>query len=112
MQELIKNIEKAVNLDFDSLVSAQAGQIETLTLAQKKGVGVTALAFGKGEGVGPHSAKGDALIYIHEGVATVKIADKIIEATQGQIVVMPANIPHQVTAKENMIMLLIVVKED
>ncbi|GAA0114752.1 cupin domain-containing protein [Clostridium senegalense] len=112
MQELIKNVEKAKSIDFDSLVSCNEGQIETVTMAQKKGVGITALAFGKGEGVGPHAAKGDALIYIHHGVATVKIGDEIMEATKGQMVVMPANIQHQVTAKEDMKMLLVVVKED
>jgi quercetin dioxygenase-like cupin family protein len=112
MQELIKNVEKAASIDFDSLVSCREGQIESVTMAQKKGVGVTALAFGKGEGVGPHAAKGDALIYIHHGIATVKIGDKEMEATKGQLVVMPANIPHQVTAKEDMKMLLVVVKEE
>ncbi len=112
MKELIRNIEKSKVIDFNSLVVARDGQIETVTLAQKKGVGVTVLAFGKGEGVGPHAAKGDALIYINEGVATVKIGEEIMEACKGQIVVMPANIPHQVTAKENMSMLLVVVKED
>ncbi|MBU5225964.1 cupin domain-containing protein [Clostridium senegalense] len=112
MQELIKNVEKAKSIDFDSLVSCNEGQIETVTMAQKKGVGITALAFGKGEGVGSHAAKGDALIYIHHGVATVKIGDEIMEATKGQMVVMPANIQHQVTAKEDMKMLLVVVKED
>jgi len=112
MQELIKNIKHAEVIDFDSLVSCNDGQIETVTMAQKKGVGLTVLAFGKGEGVGPHAAKGDALIYIHQGVASVKIGDKVMEATKGQMVVMPANIPHQVTAKENMKMLLVVVKEE
>jgi quercetin dioxygenase-like cupin family protein len=112
MQELIKNIAKAEAVDFDSLVSCSDGQIETVTMSQKKGVGLTALAFGKGEGVGPHAAKGDALIYIHQGVASVKIGDRVLEASKGQVVVMPANIPHQVTAKEDMKMLLIVVKED
>lgn len=112
MQELIKNVEKARSIDFDSLVSCKEGQIETVTLAQKTGVGVTVLAFGKGEGVGPHSAKGDALIYIHYGTATVKIGDEVMEAVKGQMVVMPANIPHQVTAKEDMKMLLVVVKEE
>lgn len=111
MNELIKNIAKAEAVDFDSLVGCFEGQIETVTLAQKEGVGITALAFGKGEGVGPHVAKGDALIYIHYGVATVKIGDKEIEAHKGQMVVMPANVQHQVTAKEDMKMLLIVVKE-
>lgn len=112
MNELIKNIEKSKAIDFDSLVSCIDGQIETVTMAQKKGVGLTALAFGKGEGVGPHAAKGDAMIYIHYGVATVRIGDDVMEAKQGQLVVMPANITHQVTAKEDMKMLLIVVKED
>ncbi len=112
MQELIKNIAKGKVIDFDSLVNCQEGQIETVTMTQKKGVGLTALAFGKGEGVGPHSAKGDALIYIHQGIATVKVGDMVMEASKGQIVVMPANIPHQVTAKEDMKMLLIVVKEE
>lgn len=112
MSELIKNIEKAKSIYFNDLVSSKKGQIETVTLAQKKGVGVTLLAFGKGEGVGPHAAKGDALIYINEGVATVKIGEEVMEAVKGQIVVMPANIPHQVTAKEDMSMLLVVVKED
>jgi hypothetical protein len=36
MQELIKNIEKAKNIDFDSLVSCNEGQIETVTMAQKR----------------------------------------------------------------------------
>lgn len=112
MEELIKNIEKSKAIDFDSLVSCKEGQIETVTMAQKKGVGLTALAFGKGEGVGPHAAKGDAMIVIHEGIAIVKIGDEVMEAHKGQVVVMPANIQHQVTAKEDMKMLLIVVKED
>lgn len=108
--EFIKNVEQSKAIDFGSLVNCNEGQIETVTMAQKPGVGVTAMAFGKGEGVGPHAAKGDALIYIHEGVATVKIGDEVMEATKGQFVVMPANIQHQVTAKENMKMLLVVVK--
>ena len=112
MNELIKNIEKSTPVAFDSLVSSMPGQIETVTLAQKSGVGVTLLAFGKGKGVGPHAAKGDALIYIHEGIASVTIGDKQMEAKKGEMVVMPAHIQHQVIAKEDMKMLLVVVKEE
>jgi quercetin dioxygenase-like cupin family protein len=110
--EFIKNIEKGKAIDFDSLVKSLPGQIESKTLAQRKGVGVTLLAFGKGEGVGPHVANGDALIYIHEGVAEVTIAEEKQEATKGQFVLMPAGISHQVAAKEDMKMLLIVVREE
>lgn len=112
MEELIKNVEKAKAIDFGSLVSCKEGQVETVTMAQKKGVGITALAFGKGEGVGPHVAKGDAMIYINKGIADVKVGDKEIEAHEGQIVIMPANVKHQVTARVDMKMLLVVVKEE
>lgn len=110
--DLIKNIAKGEVLDFDSLVEARAGEIETTTLAQKKGVGLTALAFGAGEGVGPHVANGDAFVYIDSGVAEVTIGKETKQATKGQIVVMPAGISHKVTAKEDMKMLLVVVRED
>ncbi len=110
--DLIKNIAKGEVLDFDSLVEAKTGEIETKTLSQNKGVGLTLLAFGKGEGVGPHVANGDALVYIHSGVAEVKIGDDVQEATQGQMVVMPAGISHKVTAKEDMKMMLVVIRED
>ena len=111
MSEFIKNIEKAKGISFDDLVSPAPGQIDSLTLAQKKGASITLLSFGKGEGVGPHAATGDALVYIHKGVATVKIGEDVLEATEGQFVVMPNGIRHQVTAKEDMSMMLVVIKE-
>lgn len=111
MSEFIKNIEIGKSINVDDLVKPSEGQIDSLSLAQKKGASMTFLSFGKGEGVGPHAAKGDALIYIHKGIATVNIDGKIMEATEGQVVVMPANISHQVTAKEDMTMLLVVIKE-
>jgi quercetin dioxygenase-like cupin family protein len=110
--DLIKNIAKAQAIDFDEMVNCRPGQIESKTLAQQLGVGITLLAFGKGEGVGPHVANGDALIYIHEGVAGVTIGDDNLEAVKGQLVLMPAGISHQVTAKEDMKMLLMVVRKE
>ena len=110
--DLIKNIERAKAIGFDEMVSCKPGQIESKTLAQQKGVGITLLAFGKGEGVGPHTANGDALLYIHEGVASVTIGEETLEAVKGQLVLMPAGISHQVKAKEDMKMLLMVVRKE
>ncbi|MFV0503119.1 MAG: cupin domain-containing protein [Lachnospirales bacterium] len=111
MSEFIKNIEIGKSISVDDLVFPSDGQIDSLSLAQKNGSSITFLSFGKGEGVGPHAATGDALLYIHKGIATVKIAEETTEVKQGQVIVMPANISHQVTAKENMTMLLVVIKE-
>lgn len=110
--DLIKNIEKAKAINFDEMVSCKPGQIESKTLAQEKGVGITLLAFGKGEGVGPHTANGDALLYIHQGVARVSIGEETQEAVKGQLVLMPAGISHQVKAQEDMKMLLMVVRKE
>ena len=110
--EFIKNIEQAKAIGFDEMVSCKPGQIESKTLAQQKGVGITLLAFGKGEGVGPHTANGDALLYIHEGVASVTIGGETQEVVKGQLILMPAGISHQVMAQEDMKMLLMVVRKE
>ena len=81
--DFIKNIAKAQAVNFDDMVHCKPGQIESKTLAPQLGVGITLLAFGKGEGVGPHVANGDALIYIHQGVASVTIGEKALEAAEG-----------------------------
>lgn len=111
MSGFIKNIQEAKSINFDDLVAPLPGQIDSLTLAQKKGASMTLLSFGAGEGVGPHIATGDALIYIHKGVATITIGDTVMEAKAGQMVVMPDGISHQVTAKEDMSMMLVLIKE-
>ncbi|MFV0380300.1 MAG: cupin domain-containing protein [Anaerorhabdus sp.] len=111
MSEFIKNVEVGKSISVDDLVFPSSGQIDSLALAQKNGASMTFLSFGKGEGVGPHAATGDALVYIHKGVASVKIADEISEVREGQIIVMPANVSHKVTAIEDMTMLLVVIKE-
>ena len=96
MSDYIKNIEKSKSLSFDDLVFPKEGQIDSLSLAQKKGASVTLFSFGKGEGVGPHVPHGDAMIYIHKGTAEVTIGEETMEATEGQLVVMPDGILHQV----------------
>lgn len=47
MNELIKNIEKAKAVNFRDLVVPEEGQIQSVTLTQKKGVGITVFSFGK-----------------------------------------------------------------
>jgi quercetin dioxygenase-like cupin family protein len=111
-QGMIKNIEKSKAIQFDDLVSPKEGQIDARTLAQKAGVGMTLLAFGQGEGLPPHAAPGDAFLYIHKGTALVTIDGNQVEARAGEVVVMPANVTHEVKAKEDMSMLLVVVKEE
>jgi len=79
-------------------------------LANEKSVGVTIFAFDKGEGISAHSAPGDALVQILDGEVLINIDGKEITATTGQVVVMPADIPHALTAVSQFKMILTVVK--
>ncbi|WP_455539286.1 cupin domain-containing protein [Terrisporobacter sp.] len=133
MLKLIEDMEMGQVVDLDSIINAREGQIqsvamqdidevfdkgitgegqiESIAMGQKEGIEITAFAFEKGKGTEPCTTSRDILVYIHTGVATVKIGDELIEVKKDQMVAMPANIAHQVTAKEDMKMLFISVKE-
>jgi len=109
-QKFIKNIEFSKALDAAGLVDYQPGKVISLTLVQNERVSMTLFAFAKDEGVSTHSAPGDAMVYILDGEAEITIGDQVVTATQGQVVIMPSNIPHGLEAKQNFKMLLVLVK--
>lgn len=110
-KKFIKNVEFSAALELVNLVEYKAGQIVSRTFVQNEGMSMTLFAFAAGEGVSTHSAPGDAMVYILDGEAEITIADKKTTAQKGQVVVMPANIPHGVDAAQDFKMLLIVVKQ-
>ena len=81
-----------------------------MTLAQETGVGITVFAFDAGEGVSTHSAPGDAMVQILEGDAEITIDGEKHILKEGEIIVMPKNIPHAVKAVTRFKMILTVVK--
>jgi quercetin dioxygenase-like cupin family protein len=81
------------------------------TFAQNPAVSITLFAFDKGEGVSTHTAPGDAMLQVLDGEAAVNIDGKQMTVRTGQVVVMPANIPHAVTGMVRFKMLLTVVKQ-
>ncbi|MGL5514910.1 MAG: cupin domain-containing protein [Sporomusa sp.] len=92
-----------------NLVEYQLGKVVSLTLSQNKSLSMTLFAFAKGEAISAHSAPGDAMVYILDGRADITIGEETISATTGQVVVMPANIPHGLDAAADFKMLLILV---
>jgi quercetin dioxygenase-like cupin family protein len=109
-QELIKNVEYAKALNLDSMVEYAEGQVVSRTLAQAGNVSLTLFAFDKGEGLSSHTAAGDALVQILDGSAEITIGDEKVTACAGQVVAMPANVPHALHAPERFKMYLAVVK--
>lgn len=108
-QHFIKNIDFAEVVNLESLVDYQGGRVVSRTLAQGRPLSVTLFAFDKGEEISTHSAPGDAMVYILDGEAEVTIGGEKFNLQKGEAIVMPANVPHGLVARERFKMLLTVV---
>ena len=109
MKELIKNIPMSEAVSLAGLVEVAPGKIVSRTFVQRPEMTITLFSFAAGEGVSTHSAPGDAMLYVLEGQAKVTIGGKPMTVNAGEVVVMPANIPHGVDAEQDFKMLVTVV---
>jgi quercetin dioxygenase-like cupin family protein len=105
---LIKNIEHSTVLPLVSQVEYLSGQIVSKTLAQNDHHSLTLFAFEKGEEISTHKSGGDALVMALDGKGRITIEGKDYSLCAGEIIVMPANVPHAVYAEERFKMLLTV----
>jgi len=110
-QVFIKNISFSEPQQLAELVEYEEGRVVSRTFAQNPSLSLTLFAFDKGEGVSTHTAPGDAMVQVLDGEATVNIDGKKMTVGTGQVVVMPANVPHAVTAVKRFKMILTVVKK-
>ena len=104
--QFIMNIPNAESVNLESLVEYQSGQLASLTIAQLPNINITLFAIDQGKEISTHSAPGDALLQILDGVAEITIGEKTFNAKKGESVVMPANVPHALAAKERFKMLM------
>lgn len=109
MEKFIKNIEFSKAIDMQSLVQYQEGQVVSRTLSQNKAVSITLFAFDINEEIGSHDSTGDAMVYIMDGTAQITIGDVKHTVKKGEVIVMPAEVPHSLFASERFKMILTVV---
>lgn len=105
----IKNIEQDTVLSLAGQVEAQPGQIVSRTLAQNRAVSVTLFAFAQGEEISTHDSIGDAMVTVLEGTGRFTVGGKEHFCHKGEVLVMPATVPHAVYAPEPFKMMLTVV---
>lgn len=107
--QFIMNVPNTESVNLESLVEYQSGQLVSLTIAQLPSINIILFAIdqgAQGEAGNTHSAPGDALLQILDGAAEITIGEKTFTAKKGEAVVMPANIPHALAAKERFKMLM------
>jgi quercetin dioxygenase-like cupin family protein len=101
---------KGVPLDLANHVGYADGAIVSKTLMDKKSGTLTLFAFDAGQGLSEHTSPYDATIYVLDGKATLHIAGERLTVPSGQMVIMPADVPHDVRAEEKFKMLLIMIR--
>lgn len=94
----------------DSTVAVGEGAIVSRTLLKAVGGSVTAFAFDEGQSLSEHTAPFDALVHVLTGRLTVTIAGADHALAGGELVLMPANVPHAVYASDATKFLLVMLK--
>ncbi|HPF44694.1 MAG TPA: cupin domain-containing protein [Syntrophomonadaceae bacterium] len=92
------------------LVDYQKDSVVSKTLVNKPAGTITLFAFDEGQSLSEHTAPFDALVYVMDGEGEVIIDGKSNQLLAGEIILMPANVPHAVKALQKFKMMLIMVK--
>ncbi|TBR21661.1 cupin domain-containing protein [bacterium] len=93
-------------LDAAALVAYAEGSVVSRTLINRDTGSVTAFSFAKGEGLSEHSAPFDALVHVLDGEAEIKVGGVEHRVKAGQMILMPAGVPHALKAVERFKMTL------
>ena len=97
-------------LTMSDLVAYQDGSVVSKTLIDKKVGTVTLFSFGAGQGLSEHTVPYDAFVQVVDGEAEVTINGEPQTVAAGQLIIMPANIPHELKAVKPFKMLLVMVR--
>jgi quercetin dioxygenase-like cupin family protein len=101
---------KAQVLELGVLIDYQNGSVVSRQVIKKEVGNVTVFAFDTGEGLSEHTAPFDALVYVYDGEAEVTIGGKTSTVQAGQMIVMPADLPHSLHAKKRFKMMLVMIR--
>lgn len=97
-------------LNLEKLTEYQEGAIVSKEILKKDTGTVSLFAFDRGQGLSEHTAPFDAMVSIIDGKAEVIISGKSHHLSAGEMIIMPANLPHALKANERFKMMLIMIR--
>lgn len=101
---------KSRTLKTGDLIDYQEGAVVSREIIKRETGTVTVFAFDKGEGLSEHTAPFDAMVQVIEGKAEISISGKKNLVGTGEMIIMPANIPHALHAPERYKMMLTMIR--
>jgi quercetin dioxygenase-like cupin family protein len=97
--------------ELKGMVDYQAGSVVSREVISKKTGTVTVFAFAEGQGLSEHTAPFDAMVVGLDGEAEIFIAGEPNRVSTGDMIIMPAGIPHALKTAGNFKMLLVMIKQ-
>ncbi len=99
-------------MDLKSMLDYQEESIVSRVILKEKKGNITLFAFDKGQELSEHTAPFDAVVQVLDGKVQVSIDGKPYNLSAGQMIIMPANIPHALYAEEKFQMILTMIKDN
>jgi len=96
--------------DLSALVEYASDSIVSKTILDKPVGTITLFAFDAGQKLSEHTAPYDAVVQVIDGTGQLTIGGEAVTVPAGRIIIMPANVPHSVTAGQQFKMLLTMIR--
>ncbi len=96
---------------LSDLVEYSPGSIVSRAIIDRGKGTLTAFAFDEGEGLSEHTAPFDAFVHIVEGHLRIDVGGERHDVQDGEVLIMPADLPHALKAVERSKMLLTMIRE-
>ncbi len=107
---MVDTISKGEAFGLSATVPYAIGAVVSKTLLKKETGNITLFAFDAGQGLSEHTAPFDAVVQILDGEADITIGGETQTVDAGQMLIMPANVPHALHAREKFKMLLVMIR--
>jgi quercetin dioxygenase-like cupin family protein len=97
-------------MKVSDLASYASDSIVSRALVNNKAGSLTLFAFDQGQALSEHSAPFDAVVHVVDGQAEVTIGGEKMTVGAGDLVIMPANVPHALRATSKFKMMLTMIR--
>ncbi|MBR5504034.1 MAG: cupin domain-containing protein [Methanobrevibacter sp.] len=89
---------KGTPINVEDMIQYQKDSVVSMEIIKKDLGTVTLFAFDQGQGLSEHSAPFDAMVQIIDGEAEITLAGEPHTVKKGEMIIMPANVPHALQA--------------
>ena len=107
----METVEKSSVFKASEIIDYASGSVVSKVIVKRNGGNITLFAFDKGQGLSEHTAPFDALVQVLEGEAEIILDKQSFRVKVGESIIMPADVPHAVSAAMRFKMQLTMIKD-